>query len=69
MIKFVYKDGKIFVKDYSKQFRNMKNRKLTMSMYTIKRKKVDRICKKLLDLDICVITIVDKNKNITYQSK
>ena len=66
MIKFMYIDGKFFFKDYSKQFRNMKNKKLAMSMYTITEKKVERICNKLVDLDICVTTIIDKNRNITY---
>ena len=69
MIKFAYGDGKIFCKDYSKQFRNMKNKKLAMSMHTITKRKVERICNKLLDLTICVVTIIDKNRNITYQSK
>lgn len=61
MIKFVYRDGKVFYKDYSSQFRNMKNKKLVMSMYTITKRKVDNICNKLLDLNICVTTILDKN--------
>ena len=52
MIKFVYMDGKVFLKDYSKQFRNMKNKKLAMSMYTINKRKMERICNKLLDLNI-----------------
>lgn len=69
MIKIIYRDGKVFYKDYSKQFRNMKNKKLAMSMYTITKRKVERICNKLLDLNICVTTIIDKNRNITYQSK
>jgi hypothetical protein len=69
MIKFIYRNGQVFCKDYSKQFRNMKNKKLTMSMYTITKRKVDRICNKLLDLNICITTIIDKNRNITYQSK
>ena len=61
MIKFIHKDGKVFIKDYSKQFRNMKNKKLAMSMYTITKRKVERICNKLLDLNICVTTIIDMN--------
>ncbi len=69
MIKFIYRDGKVFCKDYSKQFRNMKNKKLAMSMYTITKRKVERICNKLLNLNICVTTIIDKNKNIICQSK
>ena len=69
MIKFVYGDGKVFCKDYSTQFRNMKNKKLAMSMYTITKRKIEIICNKLLDLNICVVTIIDKNRNITYQSK
>lgn len=67
MIKFLYRDGKVFYKDYSKQFRNMKNKKLAMSMYTITKRKIDKICNKLLDLNICVTTILDKNRNIIYQ--
>lgn len=69
MIKFICVNGKIFCKDYSKQFRDMKNKKLAMSMFTITKRKVERICNKLLDLNICVATIIDKNRNITYQSK
>ncbi len=69
MVKFRYTNGKSFCKDYSKQFRNMKNKKLAMSMYTITKRKVERICNKLLDLDICAITIIDKNSIIICQSK
>lgn len=69
MVKFVYQDGQVFYKDYSKQFRNMKNKKLTMAMYTISKRKVDKICNKLIDINICLTTIIDKNKNISYQSK
>lgn len=69
MIKFVYKDGNFFIKDYSKQFRNMKSKKIAMAMYTIDKRKVDKICLKLLDLDITIVTILDRNRNITYQNK
>lgn len=69
IVKLVYNDEKYFIKDYSKQFRNMKNKKLAMSMYTITKKKIDRICNKLVDLNICSITIIDMNRNIVYQSK
>ena len=69
MIKFVYSDGKIFNKDYSKQFRNMRNKKIVMSMYTIPKRKVERICNKLFDVNVCIVTIIDKNRKITYQSK
>lgn len=69
MIKFVCANGQSFSKDYSKQFRNMANKKLTMSMYTIPKRKVEKICNELLDLNVCVTTIVDKHRNITYQSK
>lgn len=68
MIKFLYKDGRVFYKDYSKQFINMKNKKLAMSIYTITEKKIKK-CNKLLDLNICVISILNKNGEIIYQSK
>lgn len=67
-IKIIDKDGKTFYKDYSKQFKNIrKNKKLLMAIYTISKRKANKICNKLLDLDICFITIIDKNKNIIYQ--
>ncbi len=69
MIKFVYRNGKIFYKDYSKQFRNMKNKKLAMSMYTINKRKVDKICEKIMDIDVCAITIVNKTGNVIYYNK
>jgi len=68
-IKFVYKNGDIFTKDYSKQFKNMKNKKLAMSMYTISKTKVENIGKKLADVDICVITIINQNNKIIYQNR
>jgi hypothetical protein len=58
-VKFVYKDGDFFIKDYSKQFRNMKNKKLAMSMYTITKTQVDKICRKLSDMEFCVISIIN----------
>lgn len=68
MIKFIYLDGKFFYKDYSKQFRNMKCERFIKAMYTINKRKIERICNELLDLDIFVITIVGENKNIIYKS-
>jgi len=68
MIKFISKNGKVFIKDYSKQFRNIRNEKFIMSMYTITKRKVEKIYDKLLNLDICVITIIDKNRNLTYKA-
>ncbi len=68
-VKFVYKDGKVFIKEYSKQFRNAKNKNLSMSVYTIEKRKVDKICEELADLNICYITIVDRDYKIIYQNK
>ena len=68
-VKFVYGNGDIFIKDYSRQFRSMQNKKMAMSMYTITKTKVDKICNKLLDLNVCIITIIDKDKKIVYQTK
>ena len=69
MVKFVYKNGRTFVKDYSKQFQNMKNNKIAMSIYTIKKAKVEKICENLLNVTIATSTIIDKNDNIIYQNK
>ncbi len=68
-VKFIYYDKKIFVKDYSKQFKNVKNKKISMLVYTISKSNVENICNKLSGLNICIITIVDKSGKIIYQSK
>ena len=71
-VKLVYKDGRVFVKDYSNQFRIISNniyKKLCMSMYTIRKSKVDEICEKMLNIDICVITVINEQSNIVYQNK
>ena len=69
-VKFVYKDGRTFTKDYSTQFRrSYKPNRFIMSVYTVNKKKVDSICEKLSDLEICIATVIDKNSNIICQRK
>ena len=58
MIKILYKNGKVFIKDYSNQFKNMKNKKLIMSLYTITENKVKNIFTKLLNYDFLSISII-----------
>lgn len=67
-IKLVYKGGKVFTKDYSKQFRNMRKKRLVMSIYTIRRIKVNKILDQLLNFPNCMITIIDKNGKIINQN-
>ena len=67
-VKLIYKTGEVFVKDYSKQFRNMKNKKSSMAMYTIYKRTVNKIRDAVSDLNQCVVTIVDIHCHITYQS-
>ncbi|MBQ8371353.1 MAG: hypothetical protein IJX38_00225 [Clostridia bacterium] len=57
------------MKDYSNHFANMNNKMLAMPMYTVNKRKVDKICRRLSDLNICVATVIDKDRNIIYQSK
>ncbi len=58
-VKFIYKDGGVFIKDYSKHFRNMKNQMLSKPAYTIRREKVQQIADKVKHIDACKITIVE----------
>ena len=67
-IKFVYTSEKVFLKDYSRQFKNMRYKKIAMSLYTINKSKVNSICENLSNLDVFIITIIDKDKKITYQN-
>lgn len=68
-VKLIYNSKKTFIKDYSKQFQNIKNKKIAMALYTISENKIENICNKLSDLNIFIITIIDKNGKIVYQSK
>ena len=44
VVKFVYKDGRFFKKDYSDQFKALVHPKLSMTISTISKRKVDKIC-------------------------
>lgn len=66
-IKLIFKNGKTFVKDYSKQFRYKKN-KLLLCMYTVTQAHVDEICATLLECEFCTVTVIDKNMQVTYQN-
>jgi hypothetical protein len=68
-VKLTYKDGSMFTKNYAKRFRNMKNKSLSMAMYTISKRRVDKICEALSDAENCIITVVDQNHKITYQNR
>ena len=69
MIRFISENGKVFKRDYSVHFRNrVRGTRLAMAMYTISRKKVDRICEELSNVNIFIVTITDQNQKIVYQS-
>mgnify|MGYP004533966059 FL=1 len=68
-VKFIYKNGKVFCKDYSQKFSDSRFRKILMSVYTINKRKVDKICEKIMDIDVCAITIVNKTGNAIYYNK
>ena len=62
LVKIIYKDGRVFTKDYARAFAPHRRSKLMQSQYTISKGKVDDICEQLLEWDICYINIVDRNK-------
>ena len=68
-VKFLSESGNVFKVDYSVHFRNrIKGEMLATAMYTISKKNVDGIIAKTADMDIFVITIIDQNQEIVYQS-
>jgi len=69
VVKIAYKNGKVFTKDYAKQFKNLRKRKLHLFVYTISRQKLDAICKELSDVKICIITVINKDFEIVFQKK
>ena len=68
-VKLVYKDGRIFTKDYSNQFKNVRKKALFMRMYTLSNKKINNICDKVSRSDLFNISIIDLSGNIIYQNK
>lgn len=67
-IKIKQKNGKFFFKDYSRQFRNLRQKKLSMFTYTIKRNEVDRIYSKFKALNNIRLTIINRNCEIVMQN-
>lgn len=60
-LKVVYKDRRTFSKDYADQFNIYRYKKFVMSGYTIKKTKVDKICNMLSDIDVCILTVINKS--------
>ncbi len=56
-IKIFYKNGKVFIKDYSNQFRDVRKNKFLKYMYTIRKERIDIIQKKVSDIDRCFVFI------------
>ena len=66
-VKIVYKNGKIYKKDYAHNFVSPKPKRLFYYLYTISQKQMDVLCQRLLDVRNCCITVIDKNGDAVYQ--
>lgn len=60
-LKVVYKDRRTFSKDYADQFNIYRHKKFVMSGYTIKKTKVDKVCNMLSDIDVFILTVINKS--------
>ncbi len=69
-VKLLYKNGRIFKRDYSVTFRSRLNSIYEMigrSIYTITKKRVDKICRDALSIDFCtVVNVIDVRGNTVY---
>lgn len=68
-IDIVFPNGKIFTKDYSQQFKNIRMNWCVKSVYTIKRAKVDKIIEQLSNYDFCAINVINQCGEIVYQKR
>lgn len=66
-IEIVFQDGKVFTKDYSVPYKQMKIYKLGMALYTIKRDNVDKIIEQLSNYDFCTFNFVNQCGIIAQQ--
>lgn len=64
--KFVFEDGEIANVNYAKKFEDTENH-LGLSSYTVSKAEMETVCKKLEEMNICNISVIDFNKDITYQ--
>lgn len=64
--KFVFEDGEIVNVNYAKKFEDTGNH-LSLSSYTMSKEEMEAACKKLAEMNICNISVIDFNKDITYQ--
>ncbi len=64
--KIVFEDGEIINQNYAKKFEDTANH-LGLANYTISKAETEAICKKLEEMNICNISVIDFNKDITYQ--
>lgn len=66
-IKIVFNEGDVYNKNYAAKFENTSNH-LFLNKYTLPKSDIDVLCAKLEEMNICNITVIDINKDITYQS-
>lgn len=64
--KIVFEDGEILNKNYAKKFEDTGNH-FSLSSYTMSKAEMEAICKRLEEMNICNISVIDFNKDITYQ--
>ena len=64
----LYRDGRLFTMDSSRQFRNARRKKLLMACYTISERNRQSVCDRLSEIDGCIVTVVDRAQKIVYQS-
>ncbi len=64
--KIVFEDGEILNQNYAKKFEDTGNH-MGLSAYTMSKADMEAICKKLEAMNICNISVIDFNKDITYQ--
>ncbi len=64
--KIVFEDGEILNQNYAKKFEDTGNH-MGLSAYTMSKNDMEAICKRLEAMNICNISVIDFNKDITYQ--
>ena len=64
--KFVFEDGEIANVNDAKKFEDTGNH-FGLSSYTVSKTEMEAACKKLEEMNLCNITVIDFNKDITYQ--
>lgn len=66
-VKVVMKNGAVFSKDYAAQYREIRNNRLPVLVYSLKKNKVDKLIDSLNNEELFNITLINSSGDVLFQ--